>query len=266
MTEQENTFQTAMDAGVALSENQNMGVNAAAIIPAGYKIEDLEKYQETPKRIREKFAARTLGSFLEYFKQHRNEASVIMADDKTTAFSAIFDYHTKYAPAWCDHKATYTCPNTVEWSAWIEKDRRRMDQTTFAAFIEENLLSIVEPDSATFLEISRSLEAKKSVDFNSSVRLDNGAVEFKYEETIAGTASKGAIQIPAVFYIGVAPFKGGPTYKVEARLRYRLDASKLSMWYELVRPHAVLDDAFADVVAKIERATEIKVLIGSVQP
>lgn len=87
-----------------------------------------------------------------------------------------------------------------------------MNQADFARFIEDNAPDIASPPAADMIEISRSLEAKKKVNFASAIRLDNGKTEFTYEEDIEGTAAKGRLQVPQVFTIGIPVPEGGPKW------------------------------------------------------
>jgi uncharacterized protein YfdQ (DUF2303 family) len=137
-----------------------------------------------------------------------------------------------------------------------------MDQATFAEFVEENVRDIVVPDdtptapsAADMLEISRTLEAKKNISFRQGTRLDNGQVQLTYNEEIDGRAGEtGQLNIPEQFFIGVKPFLGGDAFCVPARFRYRIVDSRLQMWFELVRPEKVLEEAYNAVRTKIKGA------------
>ena len=114
------------------------------------------------------------------------------------------------------------------------------------------------------LEVSRTLEAKKKVNFASGIRLANGEVQFTYEEQIQGTAAKGQIKVPETFVLGIPVFHGGPRYHVEARLRYRIaDGGAMTMWYDLLRPHKIIEHAALEVWKEIETETGESILHGS---
>lgn len=95
--------------------------------------------------------------------------------------------------------------------------------------------------------------------------LANGQVDFKYQEEIQGSAgANGNIKVPERFFIGIPVFEGGDPYKLEAKLRWRLNDGKLTMWFELVRDHKVLEAAFQDIWKKIAEETQITIYRGSV--
>ncbi|WP_373753619.1 DUF2303 family protein [Neisseria weixii] len=111
------------------------------------------------------------------------------------------------------------------------------------------------------LEIASTLQAKKSASFSSSIRLANGSHQFSYEEDIRGTTTSGRLEIPETFLLGLQVLLNGEHYQVEARLRYRINKeNQLEMWYELVRPHDIYEDAFNGVFENIEKATGVEIL------
>jgi uncharacterized protein YfdQ (DUF2303 family) len=146
---------------------------------------------------------------------------------------------------------------------WVTANGKRVDQVAFAAFLEDNLPDIAQPPGAQLLELARSLEVKRNVNFASSVRLDNGQTQLTYEEDVKGTAAKGTIEIPERFILGLAPFEGCAKYRLEARLRYRMAEGKLAMWFDLFRPEEVLRDAFNAVRKQIVDGTAIEPLVGT---
>jgi uncharacterized protein YfdQ (DUF2303 family) len=140
---------------------------------------------------------------------------------------------------------------------------KQMSQADFARFIEDNAPDCVAPSAADMIEIARSLEAKKAVNFSSAVRLDNGQSQLTYEETIQGTAAKGRLVVPELFDIGSPVFEGDGRYAVTARLRYRIaEGGKLSLWYDLVRPHKIIEDAVKELRLVIESRTELTAFAG----
>jgi uncharacterized protein YfdQ (DUF2303 family) len=72
--------------------------------------------------------------------------------------------------------------------------------------------------------------------------------------------------VPETFALGIAVFEGGDRYHVEARLRYRIaDGGKMTMWFDLLRPHKVLEDALSFVWKAIEAELGMQVLNGGIK-
>lgn len=227
------------------------------VVHRDMKVETLshlvEQQLERPYHLTQNVKLLSVDSFIDYFNRFATESSTIFIDDNNTKFIAVLDYHdSPTEPKWKRHTAIYVCPKTTEWNSWIKSNNEKFSQEDFALFIEENLREIAEPDGATMLEIASSLKAKKSVDFKSGIRLDNGEVQFNYTESIAGSAGiAGQLSIPEKFKLVLQPFLNGAAYEVEARFRYRINQGQLALWYTLIRPHAVVDDAFKDCVKKV---------------
>lgn len=258
----------ATTAGVAMSEPIFITADSIPFVvtPEGFEIHHLEHLLPAPKKIAAAVKLMDVDSFVLYVLKHRSDStSIYGVRGSQPRFVAVIDDHAKDAPAWQRHKAEYACPLSDEWKTWTgkENDGKPKPQSDFARFIENNLIDIIEPESAEILTVSRTLEAKKKVEFASAVRLDNGDVQFTYNEDTAGTAGKGQINVPERFTLAIPVFEGGPLYKITARLRYRIaEGGVLNMWYELERPHKVIEHAAKEVWEQIEVGTATTILNG----
>lgn len=229
------------------------------VIPDDMKVETLEHLAEQqrpyPYRIKDTVTVLSAESFVEYFNRFADPHSHVFADIENAKFVGVIDYHENgygNTARWKSHQVIYTCPKTKEWSGWLSNNNEKMSQEEFALFIEDNLTEIMEPNGAQMLEIAASLKAKNNVDFKSSIRLDNGETQFTYQETIAGQAGvTGQLSIPEKIKLAIKPFQFGPPYECEARFRYRISSSGLTMWYTLIRPHLIHNDAVTEVFSKI---------------
>lgn len=265
--ENKNEVETMLDTGAAIGTAQAVSDDCVpyAVVPDGYRLESLEHTLSAPTRKRGNIVLYDAKSFITYFNKHKStangKASAIYGKTNPPAFLALMDDHGD-EPGWREHKATYQCPLSVEWQTWTSKNGVALSQANFAEFIEANLPDIVSPPGSDMLEISRNLEAKKKVSFASGIRLSNGQTELTYEEEIQGTAAKGKLSIPEIFALGIPVLENSERYKVEARLRYRINEGRLSMWYDLIRPHKVLEDAVMNVWKEIASQTGEEILNG----
>jgi uncharacterized protein YfdQ (DUF2303 family) len=241
------------------------------LLPPGYKLESLERLTSYPLRSRGNTTARSADAFVELVKQ--------LCTDQSRLYGQLFDRNNKAAPkflavvndhqlvsaGWRDHTITYNCPLSTEWATWIGSNKREMSQPTFAQFVEDNAPDIIDPLPAEMLEVARTLESRKGVNFKSGVRLSNGEVQFAYEESIESKAGeKGQLKVPEVFTIGIPVFEGARQKNaIKARLRYRIaDKGSLTLWYDLERPHKDLEAAMADLWADIAAATGRTIING----
>ena len=263
--EEINDTQAAIRAGLVMSEHRVIDGHRFAIIPEGAHVQDLEHLQLVPTRKRGVVNLRDTDSFIAVVNADKTASTRLYGNYTNPQFMAVFNDHADAPAGWQDHRAVYACPTSVEWKTWTAQNGKQMSQVDFAQFIENNLPDVADPPAADMLEISRSLEAKKKVNFASGIRLANGQNELTYEEQISGTAAKGKLQVPELFTIGIPVLEGGARYAVQARLRYRIqDGGNLTIWYELVRSHKIIEDAVHAVWTEIQDKTGVQVFNGSV--
>lgn len=227
-----------------------------------------EQYRDVPKAKTGTATVRDVDSFLSYFDKHADAATEVYADIERRTITAVLDAHEADTARWGKHRLLLELRHTPAWLAWTGKDNQLMPQAKFAEFIEDNLVDLRVPDSATMLELAESFEGTTSAEFQSSQRLDNGQRKFSYvEETTAKAGHKGDIVIPATLTLALSPFEGTEMFKVTARFRYRLDRAKgeLSLGFKLERPDDVLAAAFADIRTLIDNGIpeHISVLNGA---
>lgn len=257
-------------AAAVMPKIANEGGVPILTVPNDWSLQSLEPFLPNPVRMRRHVTLHTMQSFIEYAKAHRTESTALFADESVMTLKAVFDYcdtSKRDGAGWGDHAATFVCIQTNEWKTWMERNERLMSQSDFAQFLEDNLPDIVAPDGATMLEIAKNIEAKRKVDFSSAVRLENGDVQFKYQEHTEGTAqtaSKGVIEIPSEFVIAIPPFRGSLRYRIKARLRWRIkDGGELQLWYHLDRPHKDLEDAFNRVMEDVQASLDMNAYAGA---
>lgn len=235
----------------------------ALLLPPDLRIETLEHTLAAPVRKKGVTVLNDAESFVAVVLDQKAESTRLFSTINPPTFTAVFN-HTAEGPGWGDHQAKYNAPLSPEWKAWTSIDGKKMNQVEIAQFIENNLVDVAEPEGATLLEICRTLEAKKKVNFSSSIRLSDGTNQFTFEEEVQGTAQKGQLGIPEQFVIGVPVFENGEKWRVDVRLRYRIeDGGKLWMWLELVRPHKVIEEAVKELRATIAEGTGLAILNGT---
>ncbi|MER8083803.1 DUF2303 family protein [Streptomyces sp. NPDC094048] len=209
---------------------------------------------------------RDVDSFTAYFDKHGNSESEVYADVEARTITAVLDAHTGTEARWGGHRLELRLRHTSAWRAWTGADNQLMTQAAFAEFIEDNLVDLVEPDSATMLELAQSFEATTSAEFQSSQRLDSGQRTFTYAEEVQAKAGhKGEITIPATLVLALRPFEGAEAYRVTARFRYRLDRQKgeLRLGFKIERPEDTLAAAFGDIRTLIDSDVPMAVLNGA---
>jgi len=257
---------TILDAGAAVAEpiQAGSGYGQVMVIPDGYKVTDLEKYQGKPKRIRAQVNVITAESFCAYYKQFAPpDISQAFVNEQKNAFAVIFDYGIPDQPAWRDHRLTYMPPWGLAWTRWRDQQHRPMSQTAFAEFIEENADDVLTPDGATLLEMALSLDAIKKVEFISNKRLADGFREFTYNEKIEGKGKRNVI-FPEEITLQLPIFHDGPTEQVRCLLRYRVNEDGLTVGYVIHRQEFRERDAFISILEGIQNELGVTFIHGAI--
>lgn len=253
-------IQAAFEHGANQSQVFDLNGHEILVTHKDMKIDKelLEQMLPAPHHCKARVCLHDAQSFSDYVNEYGDEASVIFSDIESSNFTAVLDYHISTdEPRHGFHVAVYAPTTTPEWSAWVNKSGVKMSQEDFSLFIEDNSDEIQKPNSAEMLEIASSLRADISTTFRSAQRLDNGQVQFTYNENINGTAgASGQLQIPQEIEVIMTPFQGGPSYTRTARFRYRIKDGQLIMWYDLVRPQRVREEAMADTLKTIQEQLE----------
>lgn len=249
------------------------GFNAGArfaLAPEGTTLIDLKNVLGQPDHIRQRVSLLSVSALLAYLARYATSETVVFANEQAAGYEAVLDYHPKVispdqpdSRGECEHTARYDCPKSEEWNDWFGNSGKMLDQEAFAEFIETHLKDIVEPSGADMLQLALHLQIHKTAQFESGIRLDNGQVQFRYQETIKGTSKVGDLSIPAMFVIRIPVFVDGATFRVECRFKYQLRDGKLLMGHTLMRPKDVAQAAIKVVTAEITKGTTAPVFVGS---
>lgn len=266
-----NSTATELMAAMEIGKNQTQVIainnTPVLVLPEGHKADfdiakHLEKYQPAPALIKAHVELHTAQAFIDYVNDFSDANTAIFVDEENAKFVAVLDYHKATDdPRHGNHTVTYQCKKTDEWNVWLRNDSEKMDQESFALFIEDNADEIVSPTSAEMLEIALTIKANTTCEFRQSQRLDNGQIQLTYNEVIDGRAgAAGQLEIPQEITIAMQPFQGSESYTRKARFRYRINHGKLAMWYDLIRPKKCIEEAVKDTLSKIkDPATGVKI-------
>jgi uncharacterized protein YfdQ (DUF2303 family) len=163
---------------------------------------------------------------------------------------------------WSDFRVKIEFRQTPQWVKWKANDGKMLAQVAFAEFIEDNIEDIAEPAGATMLEIATYLEAVRTVNFKSGVRLANGTVQFRHEQDDVTKVGANTIDVPETFTLGIAPIFGLNPFRVPARFRYRISEGRLTLGYKLQRIETMMGLIVEQVITAIEHGANISVMDG----
>lgn len=226
-----------------------------ALLPPGYKLESLEETLPDPLRIREHIIVRDAVSLIDYYQLFGGvDISLIFANEDASEITAKLDYHSTNGPSHCTHTCTLKLAHSDEWKVWHSNNGKMMPQRVFAELIEDNIKDIMEPSGAELLEVAKTLQATKKLNFRSGQELHNGQVQLTYNEEIKGEAGpSGQLQIPRVIKLALRVYRGEDPYSAAARFRYRItDEGQLMFSYHIDNVAMIKEDAFKTIVDKIK--------------
>jgi uncharacterized protein YfdQ (DUF2303 family) len=259
-------------AGTSLAGPQKSPLNDGVpfvVVPDGYKVEHIFERDDSPARAIGVVKLRDATSFVTYFNRQKRAESLIYASLDPAKILGVIDDHRAYGSEftnedganWRAYRVEFAVPASREWKTWTSKDRQPMTQLELAELIEDNLPDIVSPDGSTMLSVALNFEASKEGNFVSATRLQDGSTNFVWKEDVNATGNK--IAMPSQITLSIPVFENGAPYSVDARIKYRVQNGTLKIWYELVRPHKVLEVAFRAIWSQIEEQTGTKILLGS---
>lgn len=262
-------YEAAFNHGAGNAPLAEVGSTIFAVLPEGYTATDLraEKFQPQPAAIRAKVTLADVASFVGYVNEFKIEGeplaqTTLFAKREDSSVTAILDYHGD-RPSWCSHKAHLTLKASPEWAAWQKLHNRQVPQFEFATFLEDRYVDLIDPDGATMLEMASNLEARASVNFKSAKNLQNGTIALEYVEEIEGKGTAGGhLTIPKKFTIRLPIYYRGEPIELVARLRYKIQDTKLSFTVVFERLDTILDDAFAQVLETIHDGTGLTAFLG----
>jgi uncharacterized protein YfdQ (DUF2303 family) len=274
LTDNENVHNAAaiLAAGTSLAGPQKSPLNDGVpfvVVPDGYRVEHIFERDDSPARAIGVVKLRDATSFVTYFNRQKRAESLIYASLDPAKILGVIDDHRAYGSEftnedganWRAYRVEFAVPASREWKTWTGRDRQPMTQLELAELIEDNLPDIVSPDGSTMLSVALNFEASKEGNFVSATRLQDGSTNFVWKEDVNATGNK--IAMPSQITLSIPVFENGAPYSVDARIKYRVQNGTLKIWYELVRPHKVLEEAFRAIWSQIEEQTETRILLGS---
>jgi uncharacterized protein YfdQ (DUF2303 family) len=232
---------------------------------ANVHVVDPEEYALVPRRTRGTVRLFDHESLAGYTIEHNaDKRARLFFDPDAPVLRVVFNGPTSGTErGWGDHVAEFAPRFTPEWKAWTAISGKLVSQAEFAEFVENQLADVHDPPAAEMLELARTFEADRRVEFRQSTVLESGQRQLTYAEVIDARAGQsGQITVPSRITLGMAVFRGGDAYRLEARLRYRITDGTLKIGVDLIRPDLVRDQAVADLVSDVVLATSLAAFQG----
>lgn len=235
-----------------------------AFVPEGFALKDISDPHALPPYIKQGIVVDERASLVGYVNRFSDHRTVLVADYDTGCIGAMLDYHGDFdagmlAPGPVKHKATLKLRDSEEFQRWAKVQGQLLEQSEFAAFLEENSEDIVDPDPAVMIEISRDLEATQGVVFKASNRLESGDRAFVYETQ---THTKGEMKIPREFRLSIPLYQGEEPVTLRCAFRFRIGGGGLLLGFEWRRVEYQRQAYFAQIAHAVAEETGRPLFIG----
>lgn len=234
---------------------------------------DTEVYvrrRERPRRKTGTVVVHDVAAFTEYYKKHSDTDTEVYTELDAGTVLAVLNAHqgNADAPRWEDHRLLLQLTPTLPWKRWTDQDRQMLLQIQFADFIEENLVDIAnEPvPAAAMLQVATTFQTNTKGAYTSRINPSSGARTLLFDEETTATSGgngKQTIGVPEKFAVLLAPFDDVDLYKMEARLRYRIENGHLKLGFLLDRPQDSFRAAVKQIVDQVHEATGATIMRGS---
>jgi hypothetical protein len=235
-------------AGMMLAQSRKAEAGAYAVVPEGAELVSLHDYTalaKAPQRTQRFVTLYDDKSLVGYVKRFAQSSTVVFADPEAFRFTAVVDYDTREYPEHGVHRATYNCPLSDDWQAWMAINGRWLTQLELAQFVEEHARAVIKPDGADLMELARELTIDRERKFHGGVKsLQNGLISLRYDETDKASVRGGAMEIPSLIVIRVPVFYRGVPIEQAFFLRYKLDNNTVKFRLDAHRLRETKDAAF----------------------
>lgn len=261
----------------------------------------IDEYRTAPERRKGTARLVELGSLIDHANRFRDADSALFAEPSPTAprLTVVFDYHRRNlfadtasdrggtdfvegAPRFGCHRAEYLFPLSDEWRAWNEKNGALVSQSEFAAFLEDRIIDIADPNAAfasakkfaealgirsfaaptRLLELSRGLTIH--VDERATSKIDPSTGETLVHYSAEHNDETGApLQVPRAFLLQIPVFRAGVAYQFAVRLKYRTGGGKIAWAYEIHDARKAFDDAFHEACETAAEKTGLPLFYGA---
>lgn len=241
------------------------------ILPSGFVDKDISDPHglkpTTPRYIHQRVEVQALDSLVDYVNAFKTDSTILFADIRANAITAMIDYHGKDQKAQnVAHQVTMALPFSEEWKLWTSIDGKMVGQLEFARFLEENHPDIAQPNAAELIEMARDLHAARNIKFTKVVRTDSDNENFTAEDTttLGSRSTGGSVELPRQFTVRIPIYFGEESIDMSAFLRWKVGDEGMTLGIKLWRPEHVRQAMFKKIVVGAAERTALTAVFGKV--
>lgn len=233
----------------------------APIICVEGEIRGIEAHADKPYRVRERREFLNLDGFIQYVSDHEYVATKVffVGNRNGIAAEAIMDYHQGQDPSWCTHRALFASEIHDDFSFWSGK--KWMTQEMAASMLEQQYKNIIDPDSATLVELIDKFYATSTKTVSRKIDRTTGSIVAQYSDE---TNEKSTVKIPKIIEVATPIFKGGKPVAYPIHVRYRITGDRPEFQFDMVDRDVLLEQAAGLMLEAIREGIESPVYEGAV--
>lgn len=242
---------------------------ALVVVSTDYKVCDTEQFELGRNRARGAFSTPSFLDFKDFVKNHGDENTPVLVDPKNANAVAVLNFDEQgFAQGHCDYTATLQLEPTVAWKKLTELKGKKLDQRSFAIFLEDwaSVFAATSSDGASFIDMNTAINAVRNMTIDASSSKES-TVESLSESTssldrIEAKSKIGAI--PAFFTIVDEAYFGLDPRDIKLRLVINAADGKPTFSLQIVKEELLLDEIIKEFKQTvIELLPENHVHIGT---
>lgn len=267
----EDSVKEMMAAGAGLASLSGFAASGTcniAVLPDGYRVANLEEFQEAPNRIRANHTFTSIVSLATYLKRFATDATMVTVNYQALSVDCVIDGDVAMAvdddseddvsgftehfvfPSHKTHFARFRARISQELQPWLDLEKKGfVSQRALSEFLEERAVDVYEPSPADIMEIVMNFDAARKVKYRSSLRLSDGRRQYEYVEE--NDTGRGSLVMPEQLHLHVPLFAAEPAAHVKVMLRYRIDDGSLQFKVVIHDAAALFRRAFDDVLSRL---------------
>ena len=230
--------------------------NSGIIHHEDTRIDDLERFQKQPNRIKADVKMPSIRALIQYINKFKGDSTCIFAASNRDGVEASLDYHSKDNPSWCDHNASVDLELCKDWQALLHLGKLELSQSRFVAELKDYAADVVGMTGARFLEILSEIKGVKTSELTQ--KTGNFSLEKAVKMSAGVKSAKG--DLPEEFSFKVRIYEASEAlYEQRCRLEVLCDGENVEFKLKLVRPHLTEEQAYNDILADIQKGTGVDV-------
>lgn len=246
-----------------LSDNRN-AASLQVVLPSGYSLADLEKYETRPKRFRGEFKTHLIDEFVAYVNSNGNDNTGIFVDAERSKATAIIDMGKRKAPEWGDHKATIGLKKTPAFEKLLANQENEFDQLAFIDFIEDWLEYVVFLEDASGqdkpMQLTIAITSIRKLTISSTSDKTSEAGDFKASHSQFDSIELKASgnKPPKGFDFHCTPYDGLIERHFNCRLRAITNGKEVKLKYRIIALDSIMDNIGLEFKQALQDDTKVE--------